>query len=185
MADQPVHTHQELDGEHWVPERTTPQGTLAYSVDLGHEERDVEIGPLLRWFGILAVITAVCMVGIGVAFPMLMAAEKARDDVPSAIFQADQTPPEPRLIPNPVDQAERPLEPLRMPIDYGRDVRKEERRDLAARGLFAGGRPVIPADRARAVAAEITAKGPADAPAVAVTALTEASGGTRTEDRRR
>jgi hypothetical protein len=186
MADlQPIHTHQEADGEHWVPERTTPQGTLAHSVDSGHEDRDVLIGPVLRWLAGLGVVTAVCMVGVGVIFPILAAREKAMDQPPSVVFTADQTPPEPRLLPNPVQQAERPLEPLPMPIDYGRQVRKEEKRSLAEHGLFRDGLPAIDPEKARAVAAEIAAKGAPDAPAAALTMPSDGSGGLRTEDRLR
>jgi hypothetical protein len=133
------------DEHEQVPERTTPQGTQENGVENQHEERDVEIGDLWRWFVGLGAATLVILLLLWGVFTLLLQREKKKDRVPSELFTIRQPFPGPPLIPNPDDARSRPLGPLRGPIQYRADVKKNEDTMLRTLGLQKeDGLPQIP-----------------------------------------
>ena len=145
----------EDDDHEPAPARTTPQGTQLHGVEHGHEERDVNFGPLLKYISALVVTIAVSiLVTFGVYRFMLFAEEQGQETLPQA-YTMKETPPEPRLLPNPADAAPLPKSPewqirryatLEGPGDYGQAELRGQREQLAALGLFdkATGTPVVP-----------------------------------------
>ena len=154
--------HGEHDDEH-MPPRTSPQGTYEHDVGHVHEEKDVTIGAIIKWFGGLGIGTIMTVAILAGVFSLLNTREDRKDPLPSELFAAPQDPPEPRLLPNPVDARREPLEPLEDPILYHQEQRQLEDETLARVGLYdrqsdrsilpeqavqvvsaAGGRPVRP-----------------------------------------
>jgi hypothetical protein len=116
-------------------EETTPQGTQENGVDKGHDERDVDLGAILRWFMGLAALAAVAILGMWGMFVFLAKREEVKDIVPSPLFVAQRQPqpPEPRLLPS--------------PWEAGAKERQSENKRLVAIGLLnpKTGLPTIPA----------------------------------------
>jgi hypothetical protein len=89
--------------DHFVPERTTMQGTLGASVEHGHEEVDVNVRGMLQATAWLAVVVAVCIVLALGFFQFLKGWQERKDVVASPLMRTSRVPPQPRLLPNPVD----------------------------------------------------------------------------------
>jgi hypothetical protein len=187
--------HRTEDADHApIPDRTTPQGTLALAVDHGHEEVDVNFRPLLQWIGILAgLILFSHLVSFGF-YRVLEDTGKPDPNRPLTVFEQRVTPPEPRLLPNPVDSVRVPnvstsaiqkYQTLKGPGDYGRDERKREERALEGLGFFdqGSGLPIIPDAAVATVAA--SAPPAVTTPTVEERMPSDPSGGTDLENRLR
>jgi hypothetical protein len=180
-ADYGAEPHEE---DH-VPARTTPQGSLALTVDQGIEEKDIDIPAVIKWLGgLLALCVATQLLLWGV-FGLLENVEKSRDRVPSALFLAKPAPPEPRLLPNPKLAQEYPNE---MP-QYHEKQKQLENEELIRAGLLdaESGRPVLPAQAVRQLGVPVGRQTP---PVGAESTLadpmpSDSSGGISTEDRLR
>ena len=134
------------DDDHDVmPSRTMPQGTQLHGVEHGHEERDVNFGPLLKYIaGLVITIVVSILVTFGAYRFLLVTEEQAQKPLPQA-YTAKETPPEPRLLPNPADAVPLPSTPewqirrhetLVGPGDYGQAELRAQREALAKLGLF-------------------------------------------------
>lgn len=176
--------------EEVAPERTTPQGTQAEGVEHGHENLDVNFRSLLLWFGGLAIGLAVTFIVAAAAFEWwsAWAGGAVAEPLPSEVFARQQTPPLPRLLPNPTDF---PGHPLPDPPAIMQAWR--ERQELLAQqyGLAdpRTGLPALPESAAAAVLASAGRAAGQRAPAPAATDPRQqpmpsgASGGTARENR--
>lgn len=145
--------HSEDEDHEPVPAVTTPQGTLAHSVEHGHEERDVNFKPLAQWgIGLAVTIILAHLVTLGI-YQFLYKTENAAYTQP--FFAQRTVPPEPRLLPNPADTARVPqaaqyrfqkFETLQGPGDYAATELHRDQAQLAQLGLFnlKEGLPEIP-----------------------------------------
>ena len=115
-----------------VPERTTPQGTQTEGVEHGHENLDVNFRSLTLWFGGLAVGLAVTFVVATLAFETWSSTAEGAKPLPSPVFARQQTPPLPRLLPNPTDF---PGHPLPDPPTIMREWRKSQLEEAEKYGL--------------------------------------------------
>ncbi|MCC2670078.1 MAG: hypothetical protein K0Q72_2549 [Armatimonadetes bacterium] len=143
------HAHNELiredDDHEAAPDRTTPQGTQLHGVENGHEERDVNFPPLLRYIaGLVITIVVSILVTFGVYRLMLYTEKQGEKTLPPA-YTMKEAPPLPRLLPNPIDTPGMPDSPewrmrrhalLVGPGDYGQEELANQRKQLAALGLF-------------------------------------------------
>jgi len=136
--------HRSEDDDHDpVPLVTTPQGTLAHSVENGHEERDVNFKPLAQWgIGLAAMILFAELVCAGI-YQFLYKTENAAYKQP--FFAQRSVPPEPRLIPNVADSPRvqsaaeyrfQKFEALQTPGDYAEHELHRDREELAKLGLY-------------------------------------------------
>ncbi|MGV3720253.1 MAG: hypothetical protein ACO1SX_05020 [Actinomycetota bacterium] len=171
--------HRSEDADHApIPARTTPQGTLALTVAHGHEEEDVSIGPLVKWFLVLAGLILFSHVVSFGFYRVLQDTGKPAGDRPLSVFDQRSTPPEPRLLPNradsiPVanvaDSAIQKYEHLEGPGEYAqREIRKDQQA-LQALGFFddVSGLPIVPdtavvQDAQGAAAAPVEERMPSD-----------------------
>lgn len=146
--------HRSEDEDHEpVPLVTTPQGTLAHSVEHGHEERDVNFKPLAAWgVGLAVTILLAELVTLGI-YQFLYKTENAAYTTP--FFAQKPVPPEPRLLPNPADTPRVPeaaqyrfqkFETLQGPGDYAAVELHRDQQALANLGLYntKEGTPEIP-----------------------------------------
>lgn len=175
--------------EHEIPERTTPQGTQEGGVDFGHEEKDVNFGPIFRWFISLLVVTVLTQVMLAVGLNMWVNHEEVRDKsrVPSKLFEVRQDIPEPRLLPNRVDSPASGTQPLIGPGEALVIFRERENKELAKHGLLdaESGQPAISAQAlAAATGQPATPSGAAGDPLIQAMP-SSSSGGTATENRLR
>jgi hypothetical protein len=179
--------------EHIAPERTTPQGTQAQGVEHGHEAVDVDFRSLFFWFGGLAAGLAITFLGVMAAYGWWFARAGRHDTLPSQVFAQQQTPPLPRLLPNPTDF---PGRPLPEPPVIMRAWRESQQKLAQKYGLADAktGLPVLPDSAATAVLSAMErgrARGPAPtAPPSGMDALhlpmpSGSSGGTAPENRLR
>jgi hypothetical protein len=148
--------HRSVDADHApFPARTTPQGTLALTVAHGHEEEDVSMGPLIKWFLVLGGLILFSHVVSFGFYRVLQDTGKPVVDRPLSLFSQRSTPPEPRLLPNPADSVPVPnvadsaiqkYEHLEGPGEYAqREIRKDQQA-LQALGFFddVSGLPIVP-----------------------------------------
>ena len=136
--------------EHYAPDQTSPQGTQEGGLEHGHEEADVNIRSFVNWMIGLIASTLICILVLAVVFQVLLARERAKEKLPSPLFSQRQTPPEPRVFPNIVDdQRQNPdLEHRRKHEDdnerdeheRSRAVREHAAAAARARALSLGGR---------------------------------------------
>ncbi|MDQ3812335.1 MAG: hypothetical protein M3347_00120 [Armatimonadota bacterium] len=96
-----VDKHADKHHEELRVERTTPQGTQENGVERGHENRDVKMKPLFRWFGGLAVLTFGTFLLIYGMFTFFLVRETKKDVLPSRMFAEEVRPPKPLLLPRP------------------------------------------------------------------------------------
>jgi len=166
----PHATHHAFDGdpEHALPEFTTPQGTQADGVAHGHEERDTNLSAIFKWFTAVFVATVLTIVVLAVAYRFWENQVKQADVVPP-MLRHSQTPPEPRLIPNPVDDAPTGLDPIRGPIERHAEYEILVNEELQKIKLLDGGTglPTIPDDVAERVIQRESGQGTQPAPAAA------------------
>jgi hypothetical protein len=169
--------HRSEDADHApIPDRTTPQGTLALTVPHGHEEEDVNFAPLVNWFMILAGLILFSHVVTFGVYRVLEDTGKPPTERPLSLFGQRSTPPEPRLLPNPADSVRVPnvsttaiqkYEQLQGPGDYARVEIRKEQQALQALGFFdeVSGLPIVPDSAAGAApegAAPIQERMPSD-----------------------
>jgi hypothetical protein len=176
------HHHEEV-----APERTTPQGTQAEGVEHGHENLDVNFRSLTLWFGGLAVGLAVTFLVATFAFEWWSSMAEGAKPLPSQVFAQQQTPPLPRLLPNPTDF---PGHPLPEPQVIMREWRKRQL-ELAEQYGLANAQTGLPALPEAAVTAVLGSAGgtgqqaPAPTDALQQPMPSGASGGTALENRLR
>jgi len=191
-AEADAHLDEHLQSEHFAPTRTTPQGTQADGVEHGHEERDIYLPAIIRWFAVLGITVGVVFTVMW-GFMTVMTGRAGRNQVP-AVFETRQTPPTPRLLPNPVDDPATPTKPIPMPPEIMAQIINEENHALQQIGLqdSATGLPHIPPDAAATVARQAAPLGsgaaavdPAADTGVIQWMPSDASGGTRMENRLR
>ena len=124
--------------DHGVPARTLPQGTQAYGTIGLHEQRDILFAPIGKWFLGLAIFTVLVLVGMAFVFRQMLADADRADEAAEAarpILMTQQQHPEPRMLPNPVDDND-PHKPLVGPGEYLLEVREEEEKKLFDAGLW-------------------------------------------------
>lgn len=136
--------HRSEDEDHDpVPLVTTPQGTLAHSVEHGHEERDVNFNALRKSGVALAVVIIFAELVCTGIYQVMYKTENAGYKQP--VFANKTVPPEPRLIPNAADSAQVPemakyrfnqFEALQTPGDYAEAELHRDREALAKLGLY-------------------------------------------------
>lgn len=197
MRQSGSHGHGHEDDEY--VEFTTPQGTQWHAVDGGHEERDVDVPALIKWgIGVFVLTGVTCGLLLG-AFTLVLNQEKSRPR-PTSVMMQPTIPPLPRLIPNPVDEAERskaagrpannPL-PLQDPIAYHLEQKALEAPEIQALGLLDRSThlPTLPDGAVEAVNAMNAQGGAVGSPATGDTiewrAPSDMSGGVNNEDRLR
>src|SRR4029079_18356463 len=103
--------------DHEIPERTTPQGTQLGGPEFGHEEKDVNFAPVFRWFLSLLVVTVLTQVMLAGALTAWVKNKERHEVLPSNLYSVRQVPPEPRLLPNPVDSPVTSQTPIRGPME--------------------------------------------------------------------
>lgn len=188
------------DDDHFIPDRTIPQGTQWYAVDGAHEERDVNVPTLIRWgIGLIVLTAGTCLLIFG-AFSVALNQEKAAPK-PTSVMMQPTIPPLPRLIPNRIDEEERTKLaglpagkslPLQDPIAYHQEQKALEAPEAASLGLLdlQTKLPVLPEGAVEAVNT-LNGKGGASAHAADENARIEwiapsdMSGGINNEDRLR
>jgi hypothetical protein len=127
--------HEPHEEDH-VPAQTTPQGTLALTVDQGIEERDINIPAVIKWLGGLLAVCVATQIFLWGIFGLLENLEKSRDRIPSALFLSHPDPPAPRLLPNPALAREHPTQALPGPIEYHQEQKEIENEGLIRAGLL-------------------------------------------------
>lgn len=138
---------------HHAPPRTIMQGSVDDGFDGGYEERDVQFKPLFLWSAAILVMALGTMVFVwGYMAFMLDYMGKEEAALPPVMVQP-QIPPEPRLLPNVIDSAKRPKEPLQMPWEYGEEERVAAKAKAAEHGLWDKntGLPYLPKESIDAV----------------------------------
>jgi hypothetical protein len=169
----------------------------------GHEGVDISIRTVGAWFLGLAIFAGLSHVMLWVGYAAWSQRQLALDVPPSTMFRVPRIPPEPRVLPNPVDSPGRPNELLRGPGEEFVEFRKREDAEMTRLGLTnrRTGEPDVPASALRTLANErgVSSSGaPPVAPhgshaatvaarAPALQALSEempseSSGGTRSEN---
>jgi hypothetical protein len=174
------------DGNGWEHEATPTtvyQGSQQEGVEHGHEGTDLSLRSVIQWFGAWALTVAVSIVVLWWLFNG-WSAFRTRQELllPVGRFSNQQVlPPEPRVLPNPVDSAAHPNEPMRGPSELERDHRRQEDAQLESAGLQnASGQPTLP-PAAVAAAARQPVRGPLANGEVGLRP-SEASGGTALEN---
>lgn len=177
--------HLAEDDHNWYPERTMPQGTQENGVEFEHEERDMNHRAVMRWVFALSVAVAIIFSALAGAFFFLGQRERETHQLPSPIFEEQQVPPYPRLIPNPYDTAAGTVP--QGPVEYGAAYKERENRALEKVGLWneKTGQPVLPPSAA-SVLQELKSPAPAagEVPGAEIYP-SDMSGGLMTEDRLR
>ena len=124
--------------------RTTPQGTQEAGVEKGHEQRDLKIRSMIRWFTGLTIGTAIIIVLMIAMVAWMAARDRAgKTRTASRLYSEEYNMRRrrtPELLPNP-QQAPDYVLPW---VHYRRFVEKESDRMKAAGLEDAGGRPALP-----------------------------------------
>jgi hypothetical protein len=133
-----------------LPSVTTPQGTQENGVLKGHEEKDINFRSVINWFVLLAIITIVSQVALAFGYKYLIRFSIQKDQPPSQMFAERKAPPQPRLLPNPVDSQKLPsYTPITTlgPGPVGETERSKEMSEAAGLGLWDAktGTPELPA----------------------------------------
>jgi hypothetical protein len=190
------------DMEHeTAPEKTTFQWSLGPGVEHGHEGTDANIRSIVRWLGITALFMILSIAVLSWVYGLWSGYEQRNELLPSALFGRRQVPPEPRVMPNPVDTQSHPGEPMRGPSALLVDHRRAEDAELQRYGLENPntGTPQLPAGAVETVltanhtgaarngSAGATASGAGPGASASTTGTMEpmpssASGGTRLEN---
>jgi len=163
--------------EERAPERTTPQGTQEAGVEHGHEAADMDFPQVGGWFLGLAATVIIAMVLLWATFKWWAGSATRNELMPSPLFTQRVRPPEPRILPNPIDYPETattnpvaasPLYPETPPGERAREDKELQRLGLQDEKT---GLPLLPpAAVAKVIAASQRAGGVA--PAVAGPAST-------------
>jgi hypothetical protein len=198
MSD--AHLDPHLQAEHHAPDRTTPQGTQAEGVEHGHEGQDVIFGPIFWWFGGLSIFMGLSLIILHVTMGMWTARDVRENQLPSPLFAEQREMPAPRILPNPIDSGLKPMENLQV---YPESLPGERRREIEQAGRLGladkTGQPQLPNAIVNHVIARYgtagatrpggaASTGGAATPngeAVGEPMPSDASGGTRSEDRLR
>jgi hypothetical protein len=120
------------------PEFTIPQGTQAYAVEHGHEDRDVDIGNLLSWFGGLmgGLILSILLMR-AFFFAIIGHENEEKGQIPSPLFAQRVEPPLPHLLPIPPDTNRRPpQDEVKRPWDIHAEEVQGDDLKLQQYGLF-------------------------------------------------
>lgn len=186
--------HRTEDDDHApIPAVTTPQGTLAHTVEHGHEEQDVNFAPLVKWTVILSALIVFSHV-VSFGFYRVLEDTGAPKE-PASVFGKRVTPPEPRLLPNPADTkyiddapstALRGYETLEGPGAYGQAELAREADKLAQLGFYnrESGLPEVPENVVQSVREGTTSSG-TQGDGLSEIMPSDPSGGTGMENRLR
>lgn len=129
-----MHSHQHGHEEEHVPDRSTPQGSQSYSVEHGHELRDVNFVQIKIWFTVLAAVVAGSMVFTAAAIFLYQKLEPPPLR-PVAVLDQARTPPAPRLLPNEADSGHLRKEEQIGPAEAYELDEERQGRKLAQLGL--------------------------------------------------
>src|SRR5688500_11042580 len=108
MSDEHLDPH--LQAEHHAPDRTTPQGTQSPGVEHGHEGQDLIFRPIIYWFGGFTIFLGISLLLLNATMGMWTAREARENALPSPLFSQEQEIPAPRILPNPIDSGQNPME---------------------------------------------------------------------------
>ena len=114
---------------------TTPQGTQHRGVAAGHENRDINVRGVMNWFVILGVIIALTYILLYGMFQVLNYFVTRRDVAASPVLAERIAPPEPRLLPNPLQAKENPSNPFIGPGEWMVMERAKEYEEMNKIGL--------------------------------------------------
>jgi hypothetical protein len=130
-----------------APPKTTYQGSPGPGVEHGHEGTDANIPAIIRWLGITALFMIASIALLTWVYALWSGYETRNELLPSPLFGIRQVPPEPRIMPNPVDTETHPGEPMRGPSALLVDHRRVEDAELQQYGLEnpSTGAPQLPA----------------------------------------
>jgi len=140
---------------------------------------------VFRWFLSLLVVTLLTQAMLAAGLTAWVKHEEQRDVLPSKMYSVRQVPPEPRLIPNPVDSPATGRVPPRGPMETLAVFRERENRELQKYGLEdREGMPALPANAVAAVTSQ-PAGGAGAGNALMLPMPSSPSGGTAEENRLR
>jgi hypothetical protein len=106
------------DDVHFVPERTTMQGSQEGGPLHGHELIDADVRQMLQATGWLAAVIALCLLVSAGFFYFLKGWQERREGAPSRLMAGSRVPPLPRLLPNPVDSPRANIGPMEFLADH-------------------------------------------------------------------
>src|SRR5712691_10891585 len=143
------------DFEHeTAPDKTTFQWAPGPGVEHGHEGTDANLRSIVQWLLITGVFMFLSIVVLWWTFDLWAGYETRNEKLPSPLFARPQVPPEPRVMPNPVDSNAHPDEPMRGPSALLSDHRRVEDAELKQYGLEdPTGAPQLPPDAVATVLA--------------------------------
>lgn len=131
--------------------RTTPQGTQEGGVEKGHEQRDMKIREVARWFIGLSIGSAITIGAMWLMLVWLVGVERERKTYTSTpLYEIRPTVRQPELLPNPAQGTDQI-----MPWEHSRRFRATEGKELQNYGLAdSDGRHSLPQGAVSAVMAE-------------------------------
>jgi hypothetical protein len=169
-------------------------------VEHGHEGTDANLRSTVSWLLALFALMFLSIFVLWWVFKVWASYQPGYEQLPSALYRVPQAPPEPRVLPNPVDSQAHPEEPVYGPPELLAHHRAAEDAALDQYGLRdpSTGAPQLPPGAVAAVLAENRAgtarlgglapapAGRAEAPSGAALGVEPmpslASGGTRTDN---
>ena len=137
--------------------RTTPQGTQEAGVETGHEQRDIKVRAILRWFAGLTIGAIVTIIAMVVLVMVLTAQDRAQKiQASTELYGTDVPIRTPELLPNPQQKE------FTLPWDHYRKFVESESKVMQKAGLEdADGRPALPVTAVSRVAAQPARRSPA------------------------
>lgn len=132
--------------EHEVTPTTIYQGTQQEGVEHGHEDIDLNLRTVLKWFGAWAVTVTISIFVLWWLFDAWSNYSTRQELLlPNPQFNLQLQMPEPRVLPNPIDSPPGSSEPMKGPAELERDHRRLEDQALQRVGLQdANGQPALP-----------------------------------------
>src|SRR3569833_3481878 len=101
-----------------VPERTTAQGVQDPNAGLIHEETDVDLGGILKWFGALTITVMVTFLVVWGIWEWWPERHENLATLPSPVFGVRQQPPLPHLLPDPENRAKQPARDFLIKVSF-------------------------------------------------------------------
>jgi hypothetical protein len=145
----PLTSHEEI-----APDKTTFQWAPGPGVEHGHEGTDANLRSAIQWFGSTAVFMFLSIVVLWWVYDVWSGYQTSHESLPSPLFATQQFPPEPRVLPNPVDSNAHPTDPMFGPSDLLIEHRQIEDAELKQYGLEdPTGSPQLPPDAVATVLA--------------------------------